>query len=61
MLTPQSYRSKNVKRFIYMSSAQAMLGNEDLFHVYTEVRHDLCLDARNASVDVLGLVLRRRG
>ncbi|TBU42030.1 NAD(P)-binding protein [Dichomitus squalens] len=27
---------KNVKRFVYMSSAQAMLGHEDLFHVYTE-------------------------
>ncbi|KAI0752577.1 NAD-P-binding protein [Daedaleopsis nitida] len=28
--------AKNVKRFVYMSSAQAMLGNEDPFHVYTE-------------------------
>ncbi|KAI0651165.1 NAD-P-binding protein [Trametes meyenii] len=27
---------KNVKRFVYMSSAQAMLGHEDIFHVYTE-------------------------
>ena len=29
---------KNVKRFVYMSSAQALLGNDDIFHVYTEVR-----------------------
>ncbi|KAJ8469828.1 hypothetical protein ONZ51_g8736 [Trametes cubensis] len=27
---------KNVKRFVYMSSAQALLGNDDIFHVYTE-------------------------
>ncbi|KAH9888576.1 NAD-P-binding protein [Cubamyces lactineus] len=29
-------RGKNVKRVMYMSSAQAMLGNDDIFHVYTE-------------------------
>ncbi|KAI9063794.1 NAD-P-binding protein [Trametes sanguinea] len=27
---------KHVKRFVYMSSAQALLGNPDIFHVYTE-------------------------
>lgn len=27
---------KNVKRFVYMSSAMAMQGHEDIFHVYTE-------------------------
>ncbi|OSD00099.1 NAD-P-binding protein [Trametes coccinea BRFM310] len=27
---------KNVKRFLYMSSAQALLGNDDIFHIYTE-------------------------
>ncbi|EKM52345.1 uncharacterized protein PHACADRAFT_30874 [Phanerochaete carnosa HHB-10118-sp] len=27
---------KNVKRFVYMSSAQALLGHADLFHVYSE-------------------------
>ena len=37
ILSRPSQRSKNVKRFVYMSSAQAMLGNEDIFHVYTEV------------------------
>ncbi|KAI0634229.1 NAD-P-binding protein [Trametes polyzona] len=27
---------KSVKRFVYMSSAQALLGNDDIFHVYNE-------------------------
>ncbi|TBU37985.1 hypothetical protein BD309DRAFT_972795 [Dichomitus squalens] len=34
---PHGLVLKNVKHFVYMSSAQAMLGHEDLFHVYTEV------------------------
>ncbi|KAI0325692.1 NAD-P-binding protein [Cubamyces sp. BRFM 1775] len=29
-------KGRNMKRFVYMSSAQALLGNDDIFHVYTE-------------------------
>ncbi|KAI0673122.1 NAD-P-binding protein [Trametes maxima] len=36
LLESMRKHGKNVKRFVYMSSAQAMLGHEDIFHIYTE-------------------------
>ncbi|KAI0356913.1 NAD(P)-binding protein [Trametes cingulata] len=54
-------KGKNVKRFVYMSSAQAMLGNEDIFHVYTEddwAEKDLAL-AREKGGEAGGVALYR--
>ncbi|KAI0372492.1 NAD-P-binding protein [Pilatotrama ljubarskyi] len=54
-------KGKNVKRFVYMSSAQAMLGNEDIFHVYTEddwAEKDLAL-AKEKGSEAGGVALYR--
>ena len=53
MPTAPFRRSKHVKRFMYMSSAQAMLWNEDLFHVYTEVRHDHSLTRGGINLTIM--------
>ncbi|KAL1948482.1 hypothetical protein VTO73DRAFT_12557 [Trametes versicolor] len=52
---------KNVRRFVYMSSAQAMLGHEDIFHVYNEndwADKDLAL-AKEKGGEAGGLALYR--
>lgn len=42
--------SKNVKRFVYMSSAQ---GHEDIFHVYTKVCQPYIADISARAIIVL--------